>query len=86
MSIASGLARAVSLYERAPIRQLLDIDPIGALDWMVVALGRRIARLLAPEVAKTILDAPAASSGWRGNLVFGIFWSVLAIGAIIAVA
>lgn len=86
MSIWSGLARVVSLYERAPIRQLLDIDPIGALDWIVVALGRRIVRLIALPDAKAILDAPASSSGWRGNLVFGIFWSIVAASAIGAFA
>ena len=41
MTIRRGFGRMVSLYERAPLRQLLDLDPIGAVDWIVVALARR---------------------------------------------
>lgn len=40
MTIRRGFGRMVSLYERAPLRQLLDLDPIGAVDWIVVALAR----------------------------------------------
>lgn len=79
------VARIVSLYERAPLRQLLDVDPIGALDWIVVAGARRLVRVLDGRIAVAHLDGAEISSGWRGNLVFVTFWSMVAGGAIIAI-
>lgn len=71
----------VSLYERAPLRQLLDLDPIGAVDWIVVTLARRMVRFLDGAHAAENLDGPAVSSGWRGNFVFLLFWAMLIAGA-----
>lgn len=86
MRIGRGVARVVSLYERAPARQLLDLDPIGALDWIVVAAARRAVTAWGPRGAATVLAGPEVSSGWRGNLVFCAFWIGVAAGAVAAFA
>ena len=82
MTIRRGFGRMVSLYERAPLRQLLDLDPIGAVDWIVVALARRVVRFLDGAHATEYLDGPAVSSGWRGNFVFLLFWVTLIVGTV----
>lgn len=81
MKAVRGSGRIVSLYERAPLRQLLDLDPIGAVDWIIVALARRMVRFLDGAHAAEYLDGPAVSSGWRGNFVFLLFWAMLIAGA-----
>lgn len=82
MTMRRGFGRMVSLYERAPLRQLLDLDPIGAVDWIVVTLARRMVGFLGGAHVADYLDGPALSSGWRGNLVFLLFWAMLIAGAV----
>lgn len=81
--IGRWIGRMTDLYERAPVRQMLDIDPIGALDWIVVVVARRLVRLLPGAHTTPSLEGAESSSGCRGNVVFVIVWTVMIGGVVL---
>jgi len=61
---------------------MLDIDAVGAVDWVVVAAARSIVRLFDRAYADRCLQGPELSSGWRGNVVFLVFWAIVTGGVV----
>jgi hypothetical protein len=85
-AIVRTAARAISAYERAPLRQLLvEPHPAWALDGLLVAAGRRSLLALSRPVDAAEVPREPPPSGWGGTLLFVALWAA-AIGAAALIA
>jgi len=81
---ARWLARAVSAYERAPLRDLISAEPIALAEEAVAALAVRATLRIAGGRPPHPEGAAPSPSGWPGNGLVLAAWALPMIAVAVA--